>query len=184
MSIESGTQITLLELHPHQDGNAQIQCTTVIVSLATAPEYDTLSYVWGNPAHGATSITVNGQESHVTQNLHAVLLRLRKQDGSIMLWIDQLCIDQNNVEEKTRQVQLMREIYSTCSLCYLWMGELPPDVSLDDARWVVAVLEYMGGWNEAKTGGGSVPPLPDILTRHYEGAGLWRALTSLLGEDE
>lgn len=182
--MESGTQITLLELHPHEDGNARIQCTTVVVSLANAPKYDTLSYVWGDPAHGTASITVNGQESHVTQNLHAALLRLRKQDVSSVLWIDQLCIDQNNVEEKTRQVQLMREIYSNCSLCYLWMGELPQDVSVDEARWVLAVLEYTGGWNEAKTGGGSVPPLPDILTHQHDGAGLWRALTSLLGEDE
>ena len=184
MAEGSDTQITLLVLQPHRDSNARIQCDTMIVSLGTGPKYETLSYVWGDPAHGTAAITVNGQEIHITQNLHSALLRLRQQDITSTLWIDQLCIDQNNVEEKTRQVQIMREIYSNCSLCYFWMGELPHDVSVDEARWVLAVLEYMGGWNEAKISGGRLPSLPDILAEDWKGPGLWRALTSLLGEDE
>jgi hypothetical protein len=48
------------------------------------------------------------------------------------LWIDQLCIDQDNPAEKATQVPLMGQIYSSTTQCLIWIGEIPPGVSLAD----------------------------------------------------
>ena len=65
------------------------------------------------------------------------------------LWIDQLCIDQANLEEKKQQVQLMSRIYSECSRGVVWVGELSEGVPLADARAGIQLLQCMAACPDA-----------------------------------
>jgi hypothetical protein len=72
----------------------------------------------------------------VTKNLHAALFRLRDRSLERILWIDALCIDQKNVEEKGQQVQLMAKIYSKAARVLVWLGETEDnsDIALERIR--------------------------------------------------
>lgn len=124
--------------------------------LLDKPAYEVLSYRWGDPAHRA-SVTVDNAETFVTPNLHAALIRLRRQDQKRTIWINQLCIDQSNIEERISQVHLMRDIYSNCTKCVIWLDEIDPEVvPRADAESIVDVLSWM-----AK---GSLPTPPCIAS--------------------
>ena len=73
-------------------------------------KYTAVSYVWGNPSH-VHSIQISGRPFGVANNLFNVLRSLRDQAEPISLWIDAICIDQNNVLERNAQVQKMASIY-------------------------------------------------------------------------
>jgi len=47
-----------------------------------------------------------------------------------MLWVDAVCIDQSDVEEKSHQVALMPEIYFTATKVLCWLGTSTPETTL------------------------------------------------------
>lgn len=100
-----------------------IRCTTRVVSLDEHPQFETVSYVWGDHIEERT-IDLSGRSINVTQNLFTGLLRLRDVQNERILWIDQICINQWDLEEKAAQVALMRDIYKRCTSCVTWMGEI------------------------------------------------------------
>jgi hypothetical protein len=59
----------------------------------------------------------------VTTNLYAALLHLRNSSLERIIWIDAICIDQKNDEERAQQIQLMAKIYSQASRVLVWLGE-------------------------------------------------------------
>ncbi|KAI8307305.1 hypothetical protein K4K61_003700 [Colletotrichum sp. SAR11_59] len=80
-----------------------------------------LSYVWGSSSE-PQQIEINGQPFHVTQNLHHALQQLERDSVSSWLWIDAICIEQSDLEEKTHQVGMMRDIFSNAAMVYIWLG--------------------------------------------------------------
>jgi hypothetical protein len=114
-------EIRRLVLHPGSDH--LIRCSTEIVSLIDSPEYEALSYVWGHVSAPSSDIVFNGTHFHVTENLAIALRHLRLPDKPRKLWIDALCINQSNVSERNKQVELMGEIYSIAKLVLVWLGE-------------------------------------------------------------
>jgi hypothetical protein len=80
----------------------------------------------------------------VTQNLLAALHHLRRRDSDRVLWIDALCIDQANVEEKEQQVVRMDRIYQTARNVCVWLG---PGTD-DSDKAMAAVPSLLGSiWN-------------------------------------
>ena len=84
--------------------------------------YTALSYVWGNPAFIKPMIC-NGKPFFTTVNLDIALRSLRHVDVAVMLWIDQICINQADLEEKTQQVLLMSRIFDHAWNTLIWLGE-------------------------------------------------------------
>ncbi|KAH6625880.1 heterokaryon incompatibility protein-domain-containing protein [Boeremia exigua] len=148
-------EIRLLDLLPGE-GAAAIRCTTRIVALDSHPEFETVSYVWGD-RNGEQSIEVSGTSIPVTRNLHAGLLRLRDSTAKRTLWIDQICINQWDLEEKAAQVALMRDIYRQCTRCVTWMGELVRDGSEVQVRDAEAVFTFL-----EQTAAATVTPLDGL----------------------
>jgi hypothetical protein len=72
--------------------------------------FTALSYVWGS-AQDLAYITVNGKRFGVTRNLFNALKSLRPCEGGGILWIDAICINQDDSEEKKIQIALMRRVY-------------------------------------------------------------------------
>lgn len=85
------------------------------------PTYTALSYAWGNnPA--LSSLVVDQQAYEVSLNVGQVLRQLRHAREDSYIWVDQICIDQENDSEKTHQVQQMRHIYNEAQLVVAWLG--------------------------------------------------------------
>jgi len=96
-----------------------------------AMEYEALSYTWGKiQRHLPISVIWKNELGDqieealfATPQLMMALRRLRFAASSRMLWIDQLCINQENNDEKGPQIQLMGDIYRTAREVVIWLGE-------------------------------------------------------------
>lgn len=95
---------------------------------ACNPAYEALSYVWGDREEGR-QIFLNGIPFRVTQNLYAALAQLRLFERERVLWIDAICINQNDDDEKSTQVTFMRQIYEAASQVLIWLGDESPHAS-------------------------------------------------------
>jgi hypothetical protein len=100
-----------------------VKCTLGVVSLDEKPEFAALSYVWGD-ASVKKPITVDGETFEVTSNLNDALRALRPQQRreSRTLWVDAICINQVDTEEKNTQIPLMGRLYSDASSVVIWLG--------------------------------------------------------------
>jgi hypothetical protein len=50
------------------------------------------------------------------------------QYGPRLLWIDAICVNQQDIEERSAQVRLMRNIFAKCERALVWLGDMPDDV--------------------------------------------------------
>lgn len=91
--------------------------------------YDALSYVWGNPDE-KLPIFIHKHSFDVTINLGAALSHLRNHSIERILWVDAICIDQANQEEKQHQIQSMAKIYGHANRVIVWLGEAADDSDL------------------------------------------------------
>jgi hypothetical protein len=124
-------EIRLIKLLPPGHGPSPakatlVNCTLEPVSLDDKPKYQALSYVWG-PAGLTSPICVDGKIFQATINLEAALRHIRRIGESLTLWIDAICIDQNNDFEKSDQVRRMRDIYRGAREVIIWLGQAKPE---------------------------------------------------------
>lgn len=143
-SLPSATSIRLLliDYEGSQPDANLIKLAFRIVDLDNAPAFAALSYVWGDhrPALNQGfnkkrsqryfNIICDGRKISVTYNLFCALRRLAAiQDGSSAqvgdsgIWIDQLCINQKNLAERSQQVAMMDRIYGQARTVTAWLGE-------------------------------------------------------------
>ncbi|KAH7081141.1 heterokaryon incompatibility protein-domain-containing protein [Paraphoma chrysanthemicola] len=106
------------------------------VSLDDKPDYTALSYVWGDAtAEASRKIIVNNFAFPITKNLEIALQHLRYHDIQPAIWIDVICINQNNYDEKDDQVPRMSRIYSNARDVLIWLGP-----GTKDNRHIVMIL--------------------------------------------
>jgi hypothetical protein len=79
-------------------------------SVESYSSYSALSYGWGT-APASETISINNQPFLVRSNLFDFLKQIREADPDVALWIDAICINQNDVVERSEQVQNMDLIY-------------------------------------------------------------------------
>jgi hypothetical protein len=98
-------------------------------------QYEALSYVWGSTVD-PHSIHVegieenpNGGELLVTQNLAIALRYLRKLEPRT-LWIDAICINREDTNERGSEVSRMHEIYESACQVVVWLGPEAEDTLL------------------------------------------------------
>jgi hypothetical protein len=118
--------IRLLRLLPNEDGNARIECQLFDYFLSNSDTgahlYEALSYVWGSP-HKDHSIVLDNCPYGVTANLHAALSRLRNRYIERVIWIDAICINQEDLKERGYQIQCMAKIFGKAKCVIAWLGE-------------------------------------------------------------
>ena len=103
-------------------GDDGIQITLETFDLDSKTQFTALSYVWGDEK-SPCRITCDGHKEPVTRNLWGVLSQLRKQRFDSLLWVDAICINQKDKEEKSFQVAMMRDIYKLAAKVIFWLGE-------------------------------------------------------------
>lgn len=119
--------IRLLRLMPHANAGTkatEIHCELFEYSLHDLGKrthlYEALSYTWGG-SKSPRSIYINKQKVEIRRNLHAALSCLQDHLERT-IWVDAICIDQRNLEEREQQVQLMAKIYSKAHRVIVWLG--------------------------------------------------------------
>lgn len=84
--------------------------------------YTALSYTWGAPIFNK-KIKIGDRHVNITSGLAAAMRHLRSVYQSVFLWIDQICINQLDLNEKETQVPLMGMIYTRATNTLIWLGE-------------------------------------------------------------
>ncbi|TFB01906.1 hypothetical protein CCMA1212_006340 [Trichoderma ghanense] len=124
--LQGPRHIRLLRLLPDWNEHAPLHSQLFeypMAELGDGPHmYEALSYVWGSPERPYT-LFIDEKPMPVTANLHEAVLRLRNRMIERIVWIDAVCIDQSNMEERGEQIQHMAEIYSKASRVIVWLGE-------------------------------------------------------------
>ena len=108
-----------------------------IVSLVDFPDFTALSYVWGEYAlvSGTSTLTLRNNHGEpfvldITPNCRDGLRAIRRRFGPIRIWVDAVCINQNDNAEKAFQVPLMGDIYTLATMVYVWLGPGPPALNM------------------------------------------------------
>ena len=113
-------EIRLLHLQPGATNDPLI-CQLVHSTLLEKPQYEALSYMWGSK-ESPLQIDLNGGIVDVRNNLWQALIHLRLPDTTRILWIDALCINQNDTNERNHQVSQMGRIYQNAYRVVAWLG--------------------------------------------------------------
>ncbi|KAH8624599.1 hypothetical protein IG631_20064 [Alternaria alternata] len=154
----------LIYLHPGGFDEC-IYCTIYhanILERRPQTEYTALSYVWGNAKHkkpiqlGYHKISTSGTADtwpsasapgaccyrlfQVTTNLEKALRHLRDRASGRILWVDAICINQSDEEEKLSQVQSMGDVYKNAVEVRVWLGSLKDvqEVIKEDTEFVLS----------------------------------------------
>ncbi|KAF6796527.1 heterokaryon incompatibility protein [Colletotrichum sojae] len=132
-ALGAQTDIRLLTLEPGEFDDP-VRSALSLGSTSGRDEYDAISYTWGgedNIMAKTGRISVNSQEFSVTPNCETALRRMRLRWSRRTVWIDAICIDQDDVNERGHQVLLIPQIYSRARQVVIYTGEaLPEDEQL------------------------------------------------------
>lgn len=103
-----------------------IRCGLITLPLANNPRFEALSYAWG-VIDSFNLITVDGCPMRIRENLETALRHLRYERRDRILWVDAICINQQDDEERTQQVSQMATIYSMALSTVVYLGDLDPE---------------------------------------------------------
>ncbi|KAJ8111987.1 hypothetical protein OPT61_g5545 [Boeremia exigua] len=126
------TEIRLIKILPGMQDDS-ISLDLHVVDLQQRPMYDALSYVWTprdrtiDTARQVEPVTIGNYDNArvcIGANLEAAIRCLRSAETPRTLWVDALCINQDEKLERNHQVRLMSKIYSSARNVIIWLG--PP----------------------------------------------------------
>lgn len=119
-TTQAEVDTTLISTSTAPVANPVTQSKSQSISSPLYPKYKALSYTWGDGKE-RSNIYVNGKNLDITLSLATALHHLRSdQVKTLKIWIDQICINQQDDAEKTEQVQLMDRIYRNAEEALVW----------------------------------------------------------------
>lgn len=161
----SELEIRLLRLEPRRGLSTEIRASLIKYNLqeklTDVTSFQALSYTWGHNSC-THNIIVNGVKLPVADNLFSFLQYRQEENKYTDIWVDAICINQNDLLEKNRQIPMMNMIYMRASELIIWLG--PP--SFDSELAIQSILEM-----------GSGSPYDKLITVENDE---WQAIQSLL----
>lgn len=133
--LETPEHIRLLKVLDPPDakdeaGIGEAYFNIVVLSLNEAPVYECVSYAWISKKRDRRLCVRDGSEVAVTASLLGALPYLARASDTGYLWIDQLCINKDDLEERSSQISLMSRIYSQAKRLLVWLGPESSNASL------------------------------------------------------
>ncbi|RYP88467.1 hypothetical protein DL770_004631 [Monosporascus sp. CRB-9-2] len=119
--LRAAGDIRLLILKAGKD-NEGIVCELRHANLRDSPQFEAVSYVWGTSL-ACMRIICDGKDTDIGVNLYEALEYLRLPDRDRVLWADALCINQDDIKERTHQVRQMGSVYSAADRVVIWLGK-------------------------------------------------------------
>jgi hypothetical protein len=138
------SEIRLLELLPGSD-DAILKCQIIHTSLGEGPDYEALSYVWGETFE-TDQLLLNDHAFKVSTNLKMSLQHLRYKNKRRTMWIDAICINQNDTAERSQQVSKMHYIYKSARTVLAWLGE-----ASDDSAEAMSLIQEVTVFMQSRT---------------------------------
>ena len=128
---------TIYQRLPHENairileilGGAYADPVVCRLHVAGLPEaeltYSALSYTWqaDYAQQPLQAISCNGSTVRIGKNLFDAIRRVRTPISSRLIWADALCINQDDVRERSTQVSRMNEIFRGAYEVLAWLGE-------------------------------------------------------------
>jgi hypothetical protein len=160
---QASPSIRLLTLLPSTEKYARLSGQLHTASLEPyPPTYEALSYVWDDyrwafPRSPDTfPLQIDGRDLSITRSLALALFQVRHRRQPRLLWVDAVCIDQENMDEKSHQVQQMYTIYSLAYRTLIWLGDDGLDnsntsigrlLTSDQPRSKIAAVFFRSWWD-------------------------------------
>lgn len=123
--LSSPDSTRLLIIFEAEDEDSRLECQLAEIHLSEARDeeegYTALSYVWGKQIY-THKIWLKNRYVSIGANLDSALRHLRRRDRPIRLWVDAVCINQNDLLERNHQVQQMRVIFSAAAETIIYLG--------------------------------------------------------------
>jgi hypothetical protein len=110
-------EIRVLTIH------SQSEFTLENVSLKNNPQYVAVSYCWGDDTDDVCNVRINGYNFQLRKHVSAMLGILRRHRKEPRVWLDMVCINQNDKRDRSEQVLLMGKIFTKATRVYAWLGE-------------------------------------------------------------
>jgi hypothetical protein len=152
--------------------------------------FEAVSYSWGISNHIHDIDVVDEQcatksrgTTSVGSNLYNMLRYLKDPEVSRPLWIDAICINQEDLEEKSEQIRRMRDIFFFADRTIIWIGD-----GSEDSIMALFNLDYIGKQIEYLAAEGTYMPSPSCSEREWYKSGLplpldrkdWNRILALL----
>ncbi|KAF9735777.1 hypothetical protein PMIN06_002143 [Paraphaeosphaeria minitans] len=152
--LPSPRHIRLLHIHDYSNEEST-NTTTFEIHVVELPSdgkpfaFETLSYTWGAPKRVASLYFRNEPGAiGLTQNLSQAIPHIARNSQTRYLWIDQLCINQNDPQEKSQQVSIMDQIYKAASRVIIWLGPAD-DSSIIVKEWLGELNAFLASRDDA-----------------------------------
>ena len=172
---KEASEIRLMTILPGVFGSqVRITIQNHVFPGSQIPVYEALSYAWGS---NQKSVKIRIEESDgdrtlaVTSNLAEALQYLRYEKKPRVLWIDAICVDQQNVQERGHQVSRMADIYRSASPVLIWLG---PEFASSD----VAMRELSALGSTVRVNWGTY----ELIPLSGDSYCVWQATPSPFGE--
>ncbi|OAG07356.1 uncharacterized protein CC84DRAFT_1088440, partial [Paraphaeosphaeria sporulosa] len=154
--LKSLSDIRVISLLPARTYNTRLEIRLtdvnrfdILLGSADTPSYEAVSYCWGEPNLSHTLVCDGQWTLGITANVDTMLRTLRKQNKTRYLWIDAICLNQKDNEEKRVQVGLMGDIFSEAAKVHIWLGE-----GEDDAiKKIFTAMRYIDARRTVRPGG-------------------------------
>jgi Heterokaryon incompatibility protein (HET) len=109
----------------------------VSLNNASQVSFEALSYAWGDPTGRHPLYCGDGSYLMITESLFSALRNLRQRNRSRLLWVDAVCINQDDLRERGLQVALMKQIYQTSECTLVYLGD-----EADNSLLALTFLDY------------------------------------------
>jgi hypothetical protein len=128
------------------ENDEPLECVLTHADLSTypVPEYETISYCWGD-ANTRDTITMNDMQLSVPASTAAALRRVRLSDSSRLIWLDAVCIDQTSLDERSQQVAMMDAIYRNGRRNLIYLGEHDITEAMNSVRAILSEALHTEG---------------------------------------
>lgn len=123
----NSNSVRVLVLEP-SDGIDRVRCRLKVQRIGSSwfptPAFDALSYTWGKVL-SQQFVWLEGVPVEVSDSLYAALFNLRKRspDATRIIWVDQLCINQADNFEVSREMRKQHLVYGKAKRVIVWLGQ-------------------------------------------------------------
>ena len=142
VALPDDRSIRLLSLEPGE-GEAPLRRQLITINIEDATDYEPVSYAWGDPTR-TERIICSDHELRITSSVHSALMRLKFLNAQRSPWVDQICIDQQNLDERSRQVKFMSRIYENAAHVLVWLGRDEEHIAEKAFQFIQKLVDTFG----------------------------------------